>query len=195
MTIQALHSDIILHVPDGVYGIILGNIHTDHWRFRYLVPEKDCIISPMREYFIRGNTNQRGNYKIEVPHIVPNITQLRDKIKVRYQHKIDDPFVNASLTRSPQKLHDPQAVYFDVNRNYIEIITHQFTRFLVTAEAIICCSRSVQMLVFSSMKPIHNPYAEVRFYFGSPLYKYKDYRQVCKDKVFMSSLNYLTNQK
>ena len=44
VTIQALHSDVILHVHDGVSGIILGNIHTDHWNFKHLVPENDCII-------------------------------------------------------------------------------------------------------------------------------------------------------
>ena len=50
VTIQALHSDVILHVPDGVYGIILGNIHADHWRFRHLVGRDDCIISPISEF-------------------------------------------------------------------------------------------------------------------------------------------------
>ena len=126
-----------------------------------------------------------GNYKIEVPHIVPNISQMRDNIKVRHQHKSDDAFVDASLISSMQQAPNLQAVYYDVNVNYVEILTHQFSKFIVTAEAINCCSRSVEMLVFSKMIPGINPYADVRFYFGSPLYKYKDYRQVCKLKQWL----------
>ena len=86
VTIQALHSDIILHVPDGVYGVILGNIHTDHWRFRHLVPERDCIIGPMCEFHFKGSEiPSRARFRILVPHIVTNVAANLDHIRVKHQ--------------------------------------------------------------------------------------------------------------
>ena len=87
------------------------------------------------------------------------------------------PFVDAFPTaRYP--LQDSKAVYYDVNTDYIEISSPHFCKFLVTAEAINCCSRSLEMLVFSKMIVGSASYADVRFYFGSPHYKYQDYSQV-----------------
>ena len=178
VTIQALNSDVILHVPDGVYGIILGNIHADHWRFRHLVPENDCIIGPMCEFHFKGSAIPVGaRFRILVPHIVTNVVANLAHIKVQHQRANHEAFVDAFPTPKfpPQ---DSKAVYYNVETEHIEISSPHFCKFLVTAEAINCCSRSVEMLVFSKMVPGSEPFADVRFYFGSPHFKYEDYRQV-----------------
>ena len=71
VTIQVLHSDVILHVPDGVYGIIFGNVHTDHWRFTSTVHENDCIIGPICEFDLSKGSNipDEAMFRIQVTHI------------------------------------------------------------------------------------------------------------------------------
>ena len=178
VTIQALHSDVILHVPDGVYGIILGNIHTDHWKFKRLVPKNDCIIGPMCEFHFHGSEIPVGaRFRILVPHIVTNVAANMAHIKVKHQGVSHAAFVDAFPTPAYPR-HDLKIVYYEVNTDYIEISSPHFCKFLVTAEAINCCSRSVEMLVFSKMIVGSASYADVRFYFGSPHFKYQDYRQV-----------------
>ena len=86
VTIQALHSDVILHVPDGVYGIILGNIHTNHWKFANIVHEKDCIIGPICEFDLSRGSKipNEAMFRIQVTHIA---RQTSDFGKIRVEVK------------------------------------------------------------------------------------------------------------
>ena len=65
---------MILHVPEGVYGVILGNIHTNYRTFGHLVEDHDCIISPLCEFEIHNyNDIPQGAWcTIQVPHIAKN---------------------------------------------------------------------------------------------------------------------------
>ena len=181
VNIQALHSDLILHVPEGVYGIILGNIHTDHWRFKHLVKDTDCIIGPICDYYIFDTprkATKRDNFIIEVPHIVKNIHEVNGTIQVMRQP-------NGSLALTPiQPLvpgdnADQNDAFYSVHKKYIKISTPHFSRFIVTAKGINCCSGSVEMLVFSKMDMNDTqPLFHVNIYLCSLHYVLQDYSQV-----------------
>ena len=150
VTIQALHSDVILHVPDGVYGIIIGNIHTDHWRFRHLVTEKDCIISPICEYHLESSDATQDKeyirFRIQVPHTLNDNDLNEGKIKVKRVHKeVKSDAIRFTRHQSPEE------VYYKYNRKYVEIFTHEFSKYIIYAEGIRHCCGSAAMLAFSKM--------------------------------------------
>ena len=178
LTIQALYSDVILHVPDGVYGIILGNIHTDHGRFRHLVPENDCIISPICEFHFHGSTIQpKPKFRLLVPHILRNIEKTARYIQVKFQLKQDGVLQQAKHSNShPLASND---VIYELHSHYVEILTDHFTKFLVTTEEIECCCHSALVLVFSRMNRESSPtIADIRIRFASLLYEKQDYLHV-----------------
>ena len=67
VTIQALHSDVILHVPDGVYGIIRGKVHTDHWRFRqrFYLTKMPASSVPYVNIIFATLKSQRRTYHLD----------------------------------------------------------------------------------------------------------------------------------
>ena len=173
VTIQALHSDVILHVPDGVYGIILGNVHTDHWRFRHLVPENDCIIGPMCEFHVKGSKIPCARFRIQVPHIVSDIKRVRDYLKVRHMGSLDSSYITEE-NPAQKALHCPDT-YYTVDNQYFNIFTPTFSKFLIFAEGINCCSDRTRVFPFS--RKTSNG-LNVRLYFCSPHYQEKDYHEV-----------------
>ena len=92
-TIHALHANVILHVPEGVFGIILGNVHTNFRTFSHLVQEADCIISPMCEFELHNYDDipRSAWYTIQVPHIVKNTT-IEGKIMVKRERQVHENF-------------------------------------------------------------------------------------------------------
>ena len=52
-TIQGTHSDTQLHIPEGVYAALLGNIHTNPSKFRHHIPPNDCLVAPICEYHLQ----------------------------------------------------------------------------------------------------------------------------------------------
>ena len=179
MTIQAPHSDIILHVPDGVYGIILGNIHTDHWRFRHLVPEKDCIISPICEFFFKASDKSKRNatFRLQVPHIVKSIEEVGQNIEVKFQRRKNAPLLHARPFHDNRILSSDDVLY-KLHKSEVEIFSLHFSKIFITAKGIKCCCHSAGLLVFSKLVKQPNPLANVRVYFTSLHYDIKDYVQV-----------------
>ena len=179
VTIQALHSDVILHVPGGVYGIILGNIHTDHWRFRHLVGKDDCIISPICEFHFHGSTLQpKPKFRLLIPHILRNIEQTGRHIQVKLQLKQGEVLQKAKHFTSEAPITTSDVLYKTYS-GYIEILTDHFTKFIVTAEEIECCCHSAVVLVFSRMDRESSPtIADTRIRFASLHYEKQDYFKV-----------------
>ena len=93
-TISPLHSRVILYVPEGCHGVILGNVLENFENFNHLVNESDSIVGPICEFeFHSYDDIPRGAWiKIEVPHIVKN-PKVHDSIRImsrdRYQECIE----------------------------------------------------------------------------------------------------------
>ena len=86
-TIQGKDSNTLLHIPDGVYAAVLGNIHTNPSKFQHHIPRNDCLVGPICEYhlepFIGKILPTDAKYKIYVPHTVRNVHQTQKYIRVR----------------------------------------------------------------------------------------------------------------
>ena len=175
VTIKAALSGVILHVPDGIYGIILGNIHRNHWKFGHLVSAKDCIISPICEYYFKGSEFPDGaRFQIQVPHIIKDIHRVIKKIRVAHLQR--GVFSHAKPFTPMQY---PGEVYYKLRKGHVEIFSPHFCQFIITAKEINCCSESAVMLAFSKMEWNESgPVAKAALYFGSIHYAWDEYRQV-----------------
>ena len=184
VTVQALHSDVILHVPDGVYGIILGKLHTDYWRFGCLVGENDCIISPMYQFYWKGSEISLGKrFIVEIPHTVKNIFEIASKIQVIHRHKGISLQAKA-LTESP----NPTETYYTLSQRRVKIYTPHFCKFLVTAKGTECCAESMTMVTFAKMRLTESgPMATVVAYFCSSLHICEGHQSV-RNPVLINSL-------
>ena len=73
-TVQGSHSETLLHVPEGVYAAVLGNTRINHSLFCRHIPQDDCLIAPICEYylqpFIGESLPANAVYKLQMPHIV-----------------------------------------------------------------------------------------------------------------------------
>ena len=178
VAIQAQHSDVILHVPDGVYGIILGNIHTDHWKFRHHVGKKDCIIGPMCEYYLKRFDDRPEDYgavfRMLVPHNLKDYDLEKGKIKVKRVQKEE-----VSVAKRFGLYQHPSEVYYKLNRKYVEIFTPEFSKYIIYAEGISHCCGSAAMVAFSKMTwDDGGPIATVTAFLCSLHHVHEDYRQV-----------------
>ena len=183
VTIQALHSDVILHVPDGVFGIILGNIETDHWKLRNLVDVEDCIIAPICEYVIWYRSTKKTSklhaiFKIQIPHILENIPDIRDNIVVKRQSGSLPPTPVKMVSSEVEPQYLPEA-FFNCDERWINIFTNHFTKFVSVVKGLKCCTKSAQMMVFSKLLPtIDMPIADINLLFASRHYENADYKKV-----------------
>ena len=200
--IRARHSEVILHVPEGVYGIILGNVYSTLWRLSHLVRENDTVISPMCEFELHSYMDipKGAWYKIQVPHIVNNIAEARDQIRVKYQDKHGE-FIDYAEMLLPEEGPpvDSVNVYYRLCHRHVEIFTPHFSQFIVYAkntpieqlttipEPINCCTRGAEMLVFTKMMT-EGELLELSVYLCSSHYPDRDYKQV---KYFSAKVLFL----
>ena len=192
-TIAPHHSRVILRVPKGCHGIILGNIHKNFKISNHLVKESDCIVSPMCEFeFHSYDDIPEGAWiKIEVPHIVKNL-DIASKIRVISRDRYQKCTEYAQKLEPEQEPYDYENIYYRFGESYLEIFTHHFSQFIVFAENttldevmdkhnLHSCSKNVELLIFT--KWIQNyasgPLLEVSLNMCSLQHEEKDYRQVC----------------
>ena len=176
VTIQALYADVILYVPDGVYGIILGNIHTNHWKFTNFVHDDDCIIGPICEFHLsKGSmTPDKAMFRIQVAHIARQTSDI-GKIRVK-QGQRNEFFEIQPFSRT--LLSDVDS-YFKANSRYVDIYTHHFSDYIIYAEERNCCGQSIAMNRFSKMDEVESdPMATVILHFCSYHYIFEGYREV-----------------
>ena len=180
-TVQAPNSDVKLHVPKGVHGAILLNIHTNHAKFINLVQENDCLVGPICEYHFQPSLYksepQVGKYKIQIPHIVKDIRTLRRHIRVSH----GDIHSDSPLQVERKLMNYSQGdVYYDIDKNYVTIFTSHFTGYIVTAEGIQCCAQSANTHFFGSNRklPGTKPLARLKVYFSSIHTDITDYKEV-----------------
>ena len=178
-TIRGPHSDTLLHIPNGVYAALLGNIHTDSSKFLHHIPRNDCLVASICEYhlqpFIGKILPEDAKYKIQVPHIVRNVHQAQKSIRIRY----GDIHNGAVLP-----VHKLEKKRYEIDEKYVNIETSHFSGYIVTAEGINCCSKSASVLLFGSL--MNNlemgPSVTVKIYLSSIHSQIMDYQAVSLKK-------------
>ena len=184
-TIQGTDSDTLLHIPDGVYAALLGNIHTNPTTFRHHIPPNDCLVAPICEYhlqpFIGKTLPKDTKYKICVPHIVRNVQQISESIRVRHGN-----IHNHSIL----PVHEIQKNKLEIDQRFVTIHTSHFSGYIVTAEGINCCSKSANVLLFGSLvnNPEMGPSVTVKICLSSIHSHIKDYTKVSTKLQFSSIL-------
>ena len=190
--ITTRHSRITLHVPEGLYGIILGNVHENFDLFRHLVQKTDCIVSPMCEFEFHSYCDipKGACYRIEVPHIVNN-SKVEGSIKVMSRDRYQECIEYAQKLEPGEMPPDYEYTYYRFRERNLEIFTPHFSQFVVyaqnrTFEEVTgkdpphCCSKSVECMVFIKWCKHSNgdPFLEVSLHICSLHYEGNDYRQV-----------------
>ena len=181
-TIQGTHSDTLLHIPDGIFAVLLGNIHTNPNKFRYHIPRNDCLVAAICEYHIQPFLGkllpENAKYKICVPHIVRNIQQVSKNIRVRH---------GDIHSRAVLPFHKIQMDKFEIDERYVSIHTSHFSGYIVTAEGINCCSKSANVLLFGSLvnNPEMGPSVTVKIYLSSIHSHITDYKAVRESHIFL----------
>ena len=196
-TIVPQNSQVILHVPEGLLGVILGNVYENIKTLNYLVKETDCIVSPMCEFELHSIDAFRQGVlvKIQVPHIVKN-PNVREKIRVISRDRYHQSIEYAEELLPEEEPPDSDNIYYRIKEKYIEIFTHHFSQYIAYAEDTTfeevvttedagediphCCSKNVELLVFTKwIQKGTDPLLEVILHMCSSHYEEVDYRQVC----------------
>ncbi len=175
--IQAPDSDVILHVPQGVTGVILGKIHTDHWRFNHLVDNMGCFVSPRPEFHFFGNKLPTGlTFTTQISLSVEITKNIARKIQVWNRKSKGTPF--QLLPKGPTNNHSEGSAekYFTINGQSICIHAPDFCDNVVTLKDIHCCSRRAKLMIFSKMSHVlGTPIADVSLRFGGLQYEKSDF--------------------
>ena len=200
--VQAENSQVKLHVPKGVHGAILANIQTNHARFMHHVPDDDCLVSPICEYHLQKpycehtlskrygiqipphSKPEDIKYRIEIPHIVKDIANVRPHIRVRHGNLHSGLPALQKHSAKTQK----GKFSFDLDEDYVTIYTNHFSGYIVSAKCINCCGQSANVHVFASLRniPDTKPLARVKVYLSSNHSDIQDY---------MCVRNYLNSRK
>ena len=183
-TIRAFGSDVILHTPEGLHAVVLGNIHVNHAQFQHLVPANECIVGPICEYSIHAliyspALQPGAKYKLQIPHVIRDIEEVKHHIRVRHGNIHGDAH---NLKLGPELLQSNNAEeWYEVDNHFITIYTSNFSGYIVTVEGINCCSGSANLLLFGSLTnaPDEEPLATLKVYMSSAhSTQIRDYRTV-----------------
>ena len=177
---QGTNSDVVLHVPRGVYGTLHANIHTDPAKFIHHIPKQSCLVAPICEYHLqptKGHSDhQNVKYKIQIPHIVTDIERVRHHIRV-YHGNIHSSESHLNVEKPNSQKY---GLHYDIDDKYITIYTSHFSGFIITADRINCCGKTANVLIFGSLRnyPVTRPLATLKVIFASNHVKCKDVIEV-----------------
>ena len=175
--LQGAHSDVGLHIPERLHGIVSGSVHTDPRPFLSVIPNNECLVAPIVEYHHhttdRCSHNKQKMFMIKIRHYIEDPSDL-SAIIVRH----GDIHTNKDFTKAPT-----DTCFFEVNEQCITIYTTSFSEFICTRPG--CAQRCVgqaRAFVFGKILPYVSmpPVASFRLYICSPLHDIKDYEKVCK---------------
>ena len=138
-----------LKTPEGVYGAILGKFQTDSSKFRYLLRDYECVLSPVLEFclFSCFELAEQAWFTIAIP--LANIDYVKGKLKVRHNSKDIRTAVDAKFLEVGQKPSRPDTVYYQFSPFGLDIFTHRFSHFIITSDS---CSRNAKLLVFTAQE-------------------------------------------
>ena len=171
--IQAENSQVKLHVPKGVHGAILANVHTNHAQFMHHVPKNDCLVAPICEYHLQQLYQTKlthpkdVKYRIEMPHIVKDVDKVRPHIRILHGN-LRNGTATLEVERHSSRNHEGKTS-FNIDENLVTIHTNHFSGYIITAKHINCCAQSALALLFGSLQNIQQamPLATVKIYLSS----------------------------
>ena len=138
-------------------------------------------MAPICEYYLQpfiGRILPRQlNCKLQVPHVAKNMDEVKKQVRVRH----GDLHSNAVLP-----VYKLQKDNFEMDEKYVTIYASHFSGFIITAEAINCCSGRANVLLFGSLTNSleMGPLVTVKMYLSSLHSEIRDYIWVCTFDFF-----------
>ena len=132
--LQAPDSDVSLHVPEGSLGLFTLRVHIDITRFPGVIPDGECIISPLVEVEHKKLSDKVTEqelplYFIRIPHKLK--TTGYHAVRVRKVDKIGNQISLEELqqwTGTGKKNN-----VYEIDRKFITIFTTKFSPFICTS--------------------------------------------------------------
>ena len=162
--LQGPNSDVELVIPEGYHGFVSSHAHTDITPFLRVIPESECLVSPIVEY---NSSFKSYLFGIRVPHCVTD-RKLFQHFRVWH---------GDICKNKPFKRYE----YFRTDDQYLTIFTNSFCQFFCTISG--CgerCHGSPVAFIFGGISPLRFPpvKAALRLYMCSPLYNIQDFKRV-----------------
>ena len=168
--LQAPDSAVRLHVPKGLYAFIMGHVHTEAKPFHHVIPDGECLVSPIVEYLYISKQEAPKNtwFMITVPHCL----EKNDINTIKVRH--GDIHKNIPFMVVPSK-----DCYFEVDEEHITIFARHFSQFICTSCKKVCHGQA-KVFIFGSTSPSkHRPRTSaLRSYACSPLFRIIDFKMV-----------------
>ena len=148
--LQGPGSDVQLHIPEGVYGLVVGSVFTDNSIFCDKIPNDECIIAPMVEFYINSfnfsDSQKRDKYQIRIPHAADaNADETLVKIRKYFSDKQTD-----IAPHNPSK---NQETYYILNKRFVTIYTQHFCKFICTQCNHGPCKNCAKVILYGSITP------------------------------------------
>ena len=171
--LQGSNSSARLFLPKRLNAFVMGRVHTDVQPFIHLIPDGECLVSPIVDYSCTFNEEKPNGtwFKIVVPHCIRKKKHLKN-VKVRH----GDIYKNVPFVEVPT-----EECHFEVDEGNITIFTRHFSQFVCTGCEKVCHGDG-KAFIFGGLSPLEYKPLKVtlRLYVCSPLYRIDDYRSVCK---------------
>ena len=175
------NSDVSLKIPEGLNSVFSLRVHTDHARFRELVPHEECIIGPMVEVEktdLKEDEVTEIGYTVKIPHCIGD-KRYWSRIKVR----CGDMTRPISFGEIPSQESATGYTYYTIDKHFITIRTRHFCLFICTIcnqEVRLCQTNGVLFLVGSLTTLEEEIRSEVVIepFLCSRLYDITDYEEV-----------------
>ena len=178
---KSTNSDVTLHVPEGIYCIILGRIRTNLSRYLHLIPKNECIMSPICEYSVHPLLDSPAvpkniQYRLQIPHVVRDVHETGNQVIVRHGN-IQNGHFRKCPTGVPEEGHN---TFYTIGPKYVDLYTSHFSATVVTEDGIACCCRSANAKVFGILrnKSGKEPLVKLKVFLASLLYDIEDFNSV-----------------
>ena len=181
--LQGPGSDVQLHIPQNVHGLVIGCVCTNNSEFSKQIPDNECIIAPMVEFELHSilphNTHEhepRHHYMITIPHCVDDDSAW-DLIKVK---KFNSNNTNELVDITQYDARQSQETFYVIEEQCIRIYTKHFCNIICSTCQQSKCRDSIMVFFYGLIRPTQEGQTSIliKLFFCSFLFSIADYREV-----------------
>ena len=179
-SLQVASSAVTLNVAERIRAVITHAIHTNCTQFKNLIPDTECLISPIVEYSVMELDVEeyvpQYKYQISVPHCLQKLEPL-STIRIRcgdMEKKISFQIISC------QEAQPDSSPYYEADEHFIRIYTNHFSTFICTSCEKICDAPMVAFLFGSLRLFVENgeTFAKMKTFLCSSLYDLQAFQEV-----------------
>ena len=187
ISLQVASSAVTLNVAEGIRAVIIHAIHTDCTQFKNLIPDTECLISPIVEYSVKELEVEeyfpQYKYQICIPHCLQKPEHL-STIRIRHG---DMEKRNSFQIISYQEAQPDSSPYYEADEHFIRIYTNHFSTFICSSCKKVCDAFMVAFL-FGSLRLFVDDgetFAKMKTFLCSSLYNLQAFQEV---NIFLPNL-------